>query len=102
MHLDNWLFFLLVAVVILFRWLARAANKASKGPDDAPRSTSTPRQPNERIHRAPPDSEEERIRKFLEALGQPPGSPPPRRVTPRAQTPTPSETGRRAVLPHVH
>src|SRR5882762_3595066 len=96
MHLDNWLFILLVAVVMLFRWLASAASKANKGPDDAPRSTSTPRESNETFHRPPPDSEEERIRKFLEALGQPPGSQPPRRVTP-----TLPETRKRTVLPRV-
>jgi hypothetical protein len=99
MHFDNWLFFLLVAVAILFRWLASAANKGSKSSDDdEPRSTSTPRT-NEPIHRAPAGSEEERIRKFLEALGQPQGSQPPRRVTPREQTPM--ETRKRVVLPHV-
>jgi hypothetical protein len=91
--LDNWLFILLIAIAMLFRWLASAASKASKKSDETERgSTSTP-------PTASPDrtveSDEERIRKFLEALGQPAGSQPPPPVSrkPTYQKPI--------VLPHV-
>jgi hypothetical protein len=85
-HLDNWLFILLIAVAMLFRWLASVASKASKGSDETDeRSTSTPptasparsASPARTVPRAPVESDEQRIRKFLEALGQPAGSQPP-------------------------
>jgi hypothetical protein len=92
MHIDSWLFLMLVAIAMLFRWLMSAANKASKDSrEDEPRSTSTPPP----VPHAPADSEEERIRKFLEALGQPPGSRPPPPVAPRPTYQKP------VVLPHV-
>jgi hypothetical protein len=73
-HFDNLLFILLVLVAMLFRWLASAASKASKDSGERqPRPTSTPPP----IRRAPENSDAERIRKFLEALGQPQDSPPP-------------------------
>lgn len=76
MHFDNLLFILLVLVAILFRWLASAATKASKNSDESQRrSTSTAPPPP--IRRAPVESDADRIRKFLEALGQPQDSPPP-------------------------
>jgi hypothetical protein len=93
MHFDNWLFLLLVAVALLFRWLTSAASKATKNSGDTePRSTSTPPP----VPRVPVDADEERIRKFLEALGQPPESRPPRPVAP--QRPTYQKP---VVLPHV-
>ncbi len=94
MHIDNWLFFLFVAVVMLFRWLMNAANKASKDSSDREKRSSPSAPPP--VPRASADSDEQRIRKFLEALGQPPGSRPPPPVTqprPTYQNPV--------VLPHV-
>jgi hypothetical protein len=81
LHLDNLLFLLLVAVALLFQLLAKAAGKAGKDTTRR-RSTSAPPTPPP-IPRAPADSEEERIRKFLEALGQPTTSRPPPPVSPR-------------------
>ena len=77
-HFDNWLFILLVAVAMLFRWLTSVANKASKNSGETEPSATAPPVP-----RAPVESNEERIRKFLEALGQPAGSQPPPRVKSR-------------------
>ena len=97
-HLDNWLFILLIAVAMLFRWLASVASKASKGSDETDeRSTSTPpiAGPTRTVPRAPVESDEERIRKFLEALGQPAGSRPP---PPVSRKPTYEKP---IVLPHV-
>ena len=92
-HLDNWLLILLIAVAMLFRWLASVASKASRKsdePDEGPTSTPPTASPDRTV-----GSDEERIRKFLEALGQPAGSqaPPPVAHRPTYQKPV--------MLPHV-
>src|SRR5437660_12417200 len=84
-HLDNLIFLLLLAVALLFQLLARAVGK--KNADEVePTSKSAPRMPKP-IPRAPAESDEERIRKFLEALGQPATSRPPPPVVPRTNIP---------------
>jgi hypothetical protein len=83
-HLENLLFLLLLVVAGLFQLLGRAARKASTGEAEKPTSKSPPRM-SKPIPRAPKESDEERVRKFLEALGNPPASPPPPRT---AQRPT--------------
>jgi len=86
-HLDNLLFLLLVAVALLFRWLASKAGQTSKDSEDSERrSTSTPPTPPPIPH-AQMETDEERIRKFLEALGQPAGSRPPPPVVHRTDIP---------------
>jgi hypothetical protein len=82
-HLDNLLFLLLIAVAVLFQFLAKAAGKTGK---DQTKRPSTPRTPAP-IPRAPAESDEDRIRKLLEALGQPPTSRPPPLVVPRTDIP---------------
>jgi hypothetical protein len=83
-HFENLLFLLFIAVAVLFQLLTRAASKASKGPSETERrSTSTPPP----LPRADTETDEERIRKFLEALGQPPGSKPPPPVVHRTDIP---------------
>src|SRR5438094_5958768 len=90
MHLDTLLFILLIAVAILFQLLTRVASKtrqAGENPENEMRgSTSAPRT-RPLISRAPVESDEQRIRKFLEALGQPPSSRPPPPVVPRTDIP---------------
>src|SRR4029450_14026842 len=84
-HFDNFLFLLLVVVAVLFQFLAKIAAKKSK--DQTKRtSTPTPRTPAP-PQRAPTESDENRIRKLLEALGQPPTSRPPPPVVPRTELP---------------
>jgi hypothetical protein len=82
-NFENLLFLLLVAVAVLFQWLAKAAAKKT---EDQTKRTSTPRTPPP-IARAPRASDEEQIRKLLEALGQPPTSKPPPPVVPRTEVP---------------
>jgi hypothetical protein len=84
-HLDSLLFFLLVAVAVLFQFLAKMAGKTGK---DQTKRTSTPipRTPAP-LQRAPTEPDEDRIRKLLEALGQPPTSRPPPPVVPRTDIP---------------
>ena len=84
-HLDSLLFLLLVVVAVLFQFLAKTAGKTGK--DQTKRtSTATPRTPTP-MRRAPTESDEDRIRKLLEALGQPPTSRPPPSVVPRTDIP---------------
>ena len=90
MHLDTLLFILLIAVAILFQLLTRVASKtrqAGENPENEMRgSTSAPRT-RPLIARAPVESDEQRIRKFLEALGQPSSSRSPPPVVPRTDIP---------------
>ena len=60
-HLDSLLFFLLVAVAVLFQFLAKMAGKTGK---DQTKRTSTPipRTPAP-LQRAPTEPDEDRIRK---------------------------------------
>src|SRR3954454_13015708 len=84
--LDNLLFFLLIAAAALFQLLSKAISKAKKSDSNDTSSSPTPQTPRP-IHRAPSESDADRIRKFLEALGQPPSSTPPSPVVPRTNVP---------------
>ena len=68
MHFDNPIFILLVLAAGLLRWLSQRRDD-TKSISDERRETAT---------------EEERTRRFLEALGQPATSKPPAKVTPRS------------------
>jgi hypothetical protein len=83
-HFDNLLFLLFITVAIFFQLLTRAAGKAGRRPgnDRKPQSTSRPQ--TTRPQPGPiEETDEDRIRKFLEALGQPTTSKPPPPVAPR-------------------
>jgi hypothetical protein len=85
-HLENLLFLLLLVAAGLFQLLSRVASKTRQEGENSEEetgksiSTSRTRPP---ISRAPVETDEERVRKFLEALGQPSTSKPPPRATPR-------------------
>ena len=87
MHIENLLFILLIAVAALFKLLASKAAEAKKRQEDLDRRSATSPSAAEPIERAPVESDEERIRRFLEALGQPTGSKPPPPVVPRTDIP---------------
>jgi hypothetical protein len=84
--LDNLLFFLLIAVAALFQLLSKALSKSKKEPDKTPSESPTPQRPRP-VRRVPAESDADRIRKFLEALGQPASSTPPPPVVPRTAIP---------------
>ncbi len=90
---DTLIFLVLAGIALIFRWLAK------QGTSDSDDSTSSP--PNEKSPRAPAASDEERVRRFLEALGQPSSAQPPPPVRPRTApqrrtvTPRPSPKVRR-------
>ena len=87
MHFENLLFILLIAMAALLRLLATKAGKAKKSPPKSDqRSTVTP-QVSQPIRRASVESDQERIRRFLEALGQPTTAKPPPPIVPRTDLP---------------
>jgi hypothetical protein len=87
MHIENLLFLLLIAIAVLFRLLASKVSEAKKGSQEPDQRSATSGSPVEPIRRAPVESDEERIRRFLEALGQPAGTRPPPPVAPRTDIP---------------
>src|SRR5437588_3752533 len=95
LHLDNLLFLLFVALAIFFQILTKAATKGRRRPGDTTRRSTSPSQRPRPVSGEPDETDEQRIRKFLEALGQPTTSEPPTPVTPRPTYQRP------VVLPHV-
>jgi hypothetical protein len=92
---ENVLFLLFIAVALLFQLLSRVGAAASKDSEESePEPPAPPRTP-PTIRRPRPVTDEERVREFLEALGQPATSKPPPRVQPRPTYKKP------VVLPHV-
>jgi len=84
MHLHNLIFILLIAIAALFRLLASKNTKTSNK-TELPRTNQPP-------PRVSSESDQERIRRFLEALGQPTSSTPP--------PPVVSKGSKSTVLPH--
>ena len=82
-HLDNLLFLLFVALAIFFQILTRAATKGRRRPGDTTGRTTSPSQMSRPLSDDADETDEQRIRKFLEALGQPTTSKPPPPVTQR-------------------
>ena len=84
--LDNLIFLLLIAVAALFQLFSKAISKSGKKGSNETSNPPTPQTPRP-IQRAPRESDADRIRKFLEALGQPPSSTPPPPLVPRTNVP---------------
>jgi hypothetical protein len=78
--LDHPVILIIVVVAALLRWLSQ---KSEAGKPD-PKRPVVPNQPIPRGGET--QTEEERIRRFLEALGQPAGSRPPPKVVPKQGT----------------
>src|SRR2546423_413797 len=95
LHLDNILFLLFVAIAIFFQVLTRAATKTRRRPGDPERRSTPPSQRTRPLTQESDESDQERIRKFLEALGQPTTSktPPPIEQRPTYERPI--------VVPHL-
>jgi len=94
--MEQILFLVLVAVVGLVRWIAQAAE--NKRNAEAEKRAGAPTNTTATSPRAPADSEEERVRKFFEALGVPTTSAPPPPVVPREVAPKPPPL-KRKILP---
>jgi hypothetical protein len=87
MHIESLLFILLVAVALLFQLLTRAAKKAGESSTETDRRSTSPLRAPPPLPHAATETDEERIRKFLEALGQPTTAIPPPPVVPRTDIP---------------
>lgn len=85
---DTIIFLVLAGIALAFKWFSRQGGEAENSESPPAQSPNEPlaRPP---LTRAPAQSEEERVRRFLEALGAPPGSAPPPPVRPRATVPRP-------------
>ncbi len=68
---DTLAFIALILVAVFFRWIAKQAENAKRSDGDDARKEAIPRHSAE-------ETDEERVRRFLEALGQPTSRPPPR------------------------
>lgn len=77
---QPWIILIAIAVGLLL-WLSQKGDAAKK---ESQTSASPP--PTQPISRDDSQTEEERIRRFLEALGQPKGSTPPPKVAPKRET----------------
>jgi hypothetical protein len=80
---DHPLIIILILVAGFLRWLYEKS-QASK---NEPQSPAEPDRTDQTIDRTEPGGEEERIRRFLEALGQPTTSPSPPKVAPKREAP---------------
>ena len=91
MHFDQNIIFIIIAAIIgISRLISRISEESKKQsqrrgqpPQRPPAQPGIP-QP---IQRTRPKTDEERIREFLEALGQPAGAAPPPKAQPRTQIP---------------
>src|SRR5438067_7858898 len=92
MHWDqNIIFIIIAAIVGISRLIAKISeeSKKQKRPPQPPRPLRQPRpEYTQPVHRTQPKTDADRIREFLEALGQPAGTAPPPKVQPRTQIPS--------------
>ena len=102
---DTLIFLVLAGLALAFKWLTGLTNReVDVGEPPEPDRPNEQRSPRRTADLGP--SEEERVRKFLEALGVPADAPPPPPVRPRTVTPrpvatTPAPTARQPRAPKV-
>jgi hypothetical protein len=91
MHFDQNLIFIIIAAIVGISRLIARISEESKKPKRPPQLPRTPGQPRpeytQPVPRTQPKTDADRIREFLEALGQPAGTAPPPKVQPRTQIP---------------
>ena len=79
---DTLAFIALVIIASFFRWISKEAEKAKRKSEQGERSPARPAPVQARE-----DTDEQRVRRFLEALGQPTSSKPPRPIEKRTFAP---------------
>lgn len=93
---ENIFFLVLVAIIGLIRWIMAAAEKTKNSRTE---ETTNPTAPNAPVSRAPGQTEEERVRRFFEALGVPTSNAPPPEMSRRTVIPKTLRQARREVRP---
>jgi Na+-transporting methylmalonyl-CoA/oxaloacetate decarboxylase gamma subunit len=88
MHWDQNIIFIIIAAIIgISRLVSRISENARKQDQRKPRPRAQAQPTAQPVQRTLPKTDEQRVREFLEALGQAPGSTPPAKVQPRTQIP---------------
>ena len=90
MHFDQNIIFIIIAAIIgISRLIAKISeeSKKQKRPPQPPGAPGPRPEYTQSLPRTQPKSDADRIREFLEALGQPAGTAPPPKVQPRTQVP---------------
>src|SRR5438128_4047361 len=91
MHWDQNIIFIIIAAIIgisrLVSRISEESKKQSQRRGQPPQRPPPQPQMPQPIQRTRPKTDEERVREFLEALGQPAGVAPPPKVQPRRQIP---------------
>ena len=88
MHWDqNIIFIIIAAIVGISRLISRISENARKQDQRKPPPRARAQPTAQPVQRTLPKTDEQRVREFLEALGQAPGSTPPAKVQPRIQIP---------------
>ena len=88
MHFDQNIIFVIIAAIIGISRLVSRISEESKKQSQRRRQPPPPQpQMPQPIQRMRPKTDEERVREFLEALGQPAGAAPPPKIQPRTQIP---------------
>src|SRR5438874_3203092 len=88
MHFDQNIIFIIIAAIIgISRLVSRISENARKQDQRKPPPRVRAQPTAQPVQRTPPKTDEQRVREFLEALGQAPGSTPPAKVQPRTQIP---------------
>lgn len=80
---DTLIFFILAALALVFKWLTSKAESSQAKKEQQEEESAQPNEQAPPALRPAPQSEEERVRRFLEALGMPQGTQPPPPVRPR-------------------
>src|SRR5439155_25716409 len=87
MHWDQNIIFIIIAAIIgisrLVSRISEESKKQSQRRRQPPQRPPPPPQIPRAIQRTRPKTDEERVREFLEALGQPAGAAPPPKAQPR-------------------
>ena len=92
MHWDqNIIFIIIAAIVGISRWIAHISEESKKQrqkrPPQLPRAPGPRPEYTQPVQRTQPKTDADRVREFLEALGQPAGTTPPPKVQPRTEIP---------------
>src|SRR5437870_7427055 len=91
MHWDQNIIFIIIAAIVgisrLVSRISEESKKQSQRRGQPPRRPPPQPQMPQPIQRMRPKTDEERVREFLEALGQPTGAAPPPKAQPRTQIP---------------